>query len=404
MTADRRDGAPSWTASTPDLRIADLRVIPTDGAWRNWVFVRVETAGGLVGWGEATLEGREGAVEGAIDDFRRILVGHDAGRIRELVHLMTRHGYWESGPVISSAVGGVEIALWDVLGKALQQPVHALLGGAMRERMPVYSNAWYFGSDSPEDFAACARETTAAGYTALKFDPFGTAEFTMSAAELDDAIARVTAVREAVGPRVSLLIEGHGRFGVETAIRAGHALAPLGIAFFEEPVVPGDVAALARVARAVPVPIAAGERSYDLADCRRVIDAGAAVLQPDVIHVGGILRTLEVAAIANAASVAVAPHNASGPIATAATLQVSALVPNLLIQEMFAPTDAVWKDDICPPPVTIADGHVRVPQGPGLGVELDESVAAAHPFVTRDLGMFGGGSILSHPVPTEVTP
>jgi galactonate dehydratase len=384
-----------------NLPIVDVRAVPTDGAWRNWVFVRVETESGLVGWGEATLEGREQAVEGAISDFRRLLVGEDASQIRRLVHLMTRHGYWESGPVISSAAGGIEIALWDLLGKALGQPVHALLGGRMRDRARVYSNAWYFGSDSPSEFAECARATVAAGYTALKFDPFGTAEFTMSAAALQDAVARVSAVREAAGPRVDLLIEGHGRFGVETAIRVGRALAPHNVGFFEEPVVPGDVDALARVARAVPVPIAAGERAYEPSDCRRLIEAGVAVLQPDVIHVGGILRTLAVAALADAASVAVAPHNASGPIATAATLHVSAAIPNLLIQEMFAPIDAAWKDDIAVPPAAIAGGYVEVPRGAGLGVEVDEETAAAHPFVSRDLSMFLDSSILARPVPRE---
>lgn len=400
MATGRRDVDGAALRSRPELPIADVRVVPVDGAWRNWLFVRIETEDGLVGWGEATLEGREEAVGGAIDDFRRLLVGRDAGHVRRLVHAMTRHGYWESGPVISSAVGGVEIALWDLLGRALGQPVHALLGGAMRDRARVYSNAWYFGSEDPADFAARARETVAAGYTALKFDPFGSAELVMPRAELRDAVARVAAVREAVGPGVDLLVEGHGRFGVETAIRAGRALAALDVGFFEEPVVPGDVEALGRVAAAVPVPVAAGERCYDLQDCARVIRAGATVLQPDVIHVGGILRTVAAAALAEAASVVVAPHNASGPIATAATLQVAAAIPNLLIQEMFAPVDAAWKDAIARPPAAIHAGFVAIPDGPGLGVDVDEEVARAHPLVTRDLDMFvEETSILARPVP-----
>lgn len=399
MATSLRDANGSRSDALPPLPIADVRVVPTDGAWRNWVFVRVETADGLLGWGEATLEGREQAVAGAIDDFRRLLVGNDAARIRSLLHAMTRHGYWESGPVVSSAVGGIEMALWDLLGKALGQPVHALLGGRMRDRIRAYSNAWYFGSDRPEEFAACARETVASGYSALKFDPFGTSELRLPATELRDAMARVAAVREAVGASVDLFIEGHGRFGVEAAIRAGQALAAYDVGFLEEPVVPGDVDALAHVARVVPVPVAAGERAYEPSDCRRLIDAGASVLQPDVIHIGGILRTLAVAGLADAASVVVAPHNASGPVATAATLHVSAVIPNVLIQEMFAPVDAAWKDVVAVPPASIADGAVAVPLGPGLGIEVDEAHAAAHPLVPRDLDMFASTSILSRPVP-----
>jgi len=380
------------------LPIADVRVVRTDGAFRGWLFVRVETENGLVGWGEATLEGREHAVAGAIEDFGRVLIGSDARRIRQLIHLLTRHGYWESGPVISSAVGGVEMALWDMLGKALGQPVHALLGGRVRDSARVYSNAWYFGSEEPHDFATHAQETVAMGYTALKFDPFGEAELTLSASELRDVLARVGAVRDAVGPGVDLFIEGHGRFSVEAAIRAGNALAPFDIGFFEEPIAPGHAEALGSVVRAVPVPIAVGERSYELAEARRLIDIGAAVLQPDVIHIGGIIRTLAVAALGEAASVVVAPHNASGPIATAATLQVSAVVPNLLIQEMFAPVDAAWKDSVAYPGAVIQDGHVAIPDGPGLGIQVDEAVAQAHPWIVRDLAMFTSSSILGRPI------
>lgn len=393
-TAQRTGAVPNL----PSLPIADVRLVWTDGAFRGWLFVRVETESGLIGWGEATLEGREHAVAGAIEDFRRVLIGSDARRIRELIHLLTRHGYWESGPVISSALGGVEMALWDLLGKGLGQPVHVLLGGRVRERARVYSNAWYFGSEQPRDFAEHARETVGIGYTALKLDPFGEAELTLSAVELRDAMARVAAVRDAVGPGVDLFIEGHGRFSVETAIRAGNALAPFAIGFFEEPIAPEHAEALASVVQAVPVPIAVGERTYDLAAARRLIEAGAAVLQPDVIHIGGLIRTLAVAAFGEAASIVVAPHNASGPIATTATLHVSAVVPNLLIQEMFAPVDAAWKDAVAPPGVVIEDGHVAIPDGPGLGIEVDESAAEAHPWIVRDLAMFTSSSILGRPI------
>jgi galactonate dehydratase len=280
--------------------------------------------------------------------------------------------------------------------------VHALLGGRVRDSALVYSYAWYFGAQTAEDFAERAVENVALGYRALKFDPFGSAGLTISDEELRDALARIAAVREAVGPTVGLLIEGHGRFGIHSAVRIGRLLEPYGILFFEEPLPPGDFAALRRVADAVPVPIATGERCYSARECRVAIESGAiAVLQPDVIHVGGILATLAAAAAAESAFVSVAPHNASGPIATAATLQVAAVAPNLLIQEMFAPLDAPWKELVAQPAVTVADGRVAIPDGPGLGIELDESEVLRHPFIERDLNLLESESILERSVLSE---
>jgi galactonate dehydratase len=299
--------------------------------------------------------------------------------------------------VVSSAVGGVEMSLWDLLGKSLGQPVAGLLGGAVRDEIEVYSNAWYFGASSADEFAQCARRTVALGYRGLKFDPFATAEFHIGPEQLGRAVERVAAVRDAVGPAVALMIEAHGRFGVESALRVARRLEPFEVAFLEEPTPPGDYAALAQVARSCPVPIAAGERAYDLRDCQALIAAGVSVLQPDVIHLGGIARTLAAAELCDAASVAFAPHNASGPVATAATLQLSAVAPTLLVQEMFAPLDCEWKGRVVTPPVEVHDGHVRPPSGPGLGVSLDGEEIARHPYAVRDLDLFGAASILSRP-------
>jgi galactonate dehydratase len=379
------------------VRITDVRTVVVDGGFRNWVFVIVETDEGLSGYGECTLEGREQAVTGAVADFRRHLVGEPAAHIRRLAGLLSRHGYWESGPVVSSAVGGVEMALWDLLGKSLGLPVAGLLGGAVRDGIEVYSNAWYFGADSAEEFAACARRTVALGYRGLKFDPFETAEFHIAPDQLARAIERVAAVRDAAGTAIALMIEGHGRFGVESALRVAQRLVPFEVAFFEEPTPPGDFAALAQVVRSCPIPIAAGERAYDLRDCQQLIAAGVAVLQPDVIHLGGIARTLAAAELCQAASVAFAPHNASGPVATAATLQLSAVAPTLLVQEMFAPIDCEWKDRVATPATVVLDGRVRPPDGPGLGTSLVEEQMALHPYAVRDLDLFGSASILSRP-------
>ena len=215
---------------------------------------------------------------------------------------------------------------------------------------------------------------------------------------LSRSIERVEAVREAVGDDVSLMVEGHGRFGVESALRVATRLVPLGVRFFEEPTPPGDDAAIAQVARASSIPIAAGERAYDLRGCERLIEAGVSVLQPDVIHLGGISRMLAAAELCEAASVSFAPHNASGPVATAATLQLASVAPTLLMQEMFAPLDTEWKDRVALPTVEIRDGYVIPPNGPGLGISLDVDEIARHPYVVRDLDLFGSASILSRPV------
>ena len=380
------------------MKIVDVRPVVVDGGWRNWVFVQIDTDEGLTGYGECTLEGREHAVVGLIEDFRRHLVGEPADEIRRLFRRLTRHGYWEAGPVVSSGAGGVEIALWDLLGKELGCSVASLLGGAVRDEIEVYSNAWYFGASSNDEFAERARRMVTLGYRGLKFDPFGTAEFRISDRDLGRSIERIEAVRDAVGPVVSLLIEGHGRFGVGAALRVAKRLEPLGVRFFEEPTPPGDEQAIAHVASRAAIPIAAGERAYDLRDCQRLIAAGISVLQPDVIHLGGFARTMAAAEICEAASVAFAPHNASGPIATAATLQIAAVAPTLMMQEMFAPIDTEWKDRIAPPGVEVRDGCVQAPSGPGIGCWLVPDEMAKHPYVVRDLDLFGKDSILDRSV------
>ena len=381
------------------MRIVDVNVFKVDASWRNWVFLRVDTDSELVGYGECTVEGREHAVEGAVKDMARRLIGRDPRRIRETADVLTRRGYWDSGPIVSSAAGGIEMALWDILGKSLDVPVHALLGGRVRDSARVYSNAWYFGAQTADDFGERAAQTVAIGYEALKFDPFGSAGLTIGGEELAEALARIAAVRDAVGPQVGLLIEGHGRFGLHSAARVGRALEPFDPLFFEEPVPAGDFGALRALADALRVPIAAGERCYSARECAHLIESGGvAVIQPDVIHVGGIGPLAAVSSAAEAAFVSFAPHNASGPLATAATLQVTALAPTLFLQEMFAPLDAPWRDLVAGPSMEVEDGRVAIPLGPGLGIELDVTECERHPFVPRDLNLLEDESILDRSV------
>ena len=382
------------------MQITEIRTHAVDGAFRNWVFVEVVTDGELRGYGECSLESREAAVIGAVADMAWQLRGADALNLNAAMLRMTRDGYWESGPVVSSAAAGIEMALWDLLGKSLRVPLHVLLGGTVRSDMRAYSNAWYFGAREPREFVERARDVVAQGYDALKFDPFGSANLTIGNAELQHAIECITMVSDAVGPGVSILVEGHGRFSVESALRVGVRLEELdNILFFEEPVPGDDIEALAHLAARIRVPIAAGERVYSLPSVQRLVSTGAvSVLQPDIIHIGGIGRLLAAARIAEASSVMIAPHNASGPVATAATLHLSAVIPNLLVQEMFAPEDASWKWAVATPEVSVRKGRVAPPSGHGLGIELHPDVMAAHPMVPRELNLYRADSILDRPL------
>jgi galactonate dehydratase len=378
-----------------DMRIAAIDTLVVDGYNRNFVFLKMETKGGLVGWGECSLEGKEAAVQGAVQDYARILIGHDARSIEEHVRSMTRDSFWMNGPVLRSAMGGIEMAMWDLLGKSLNVPVHTLLGGKIWREIEAYSNAWYFGAKTPAEFAAATEAALGAGYRALKFDPFGYASFVQSTAELRQAIAKVAAVREAVGLDVQIAIDAHGRFGLASALRLLGALEPFDIFFLEEPLHPDDLDGLAQLTRQSRIPIVLGERLYSRWDYRRVLEMNLVpIVQPDVIHVGGILELKKIGAMAETYSVGVAAHNAAGPISTAATLQAVATMPNVQIQEMFAPHDAPWRDDLARPPIAVIDGRVQIPEGAGLGIELDEAVARAHPGRPRNLAFYSDESML----------
>ena len=378
-----------------DMRIATIDTLVVDGYYRNFVFLKMETKSGLVGWGECSLEGKESAVQGAVQDYAQSLLGRDARTIEEHLRTMTRDSFWMNGPVLRSAMGGLEMAMWDLLGKWLGVPVYTLLGGKIWSEIEAYSNAWYFGAKTPAEFATAAEGPLSAGYRALKFDPFGYASFVQSTAELRQAIDKVAAVRQAVGPDVQIGLDAHGRFGLASALRLLRALEPFDVFFLEEPLHPDDTDGLSQLTRQSRIPIILGERLYSRGEYRRLLEMHLVpIVQPDVIHVGGILELKKIGAVAETYSVGVAAHNAAGPISTAATLQAVATMPNVQIQEMFAPQDAPWRDELALPPIEVIDGKVQIPQGPGLGIELDEAVARAHPGQPRSLAFYSEASIL----------
>ena len=205
------------------MKITDIKIYTLDAFRTNWAFIKVETDEGLYGWGEATLGTQEMSLEGCISDYKRLIVGRDPLEVERMLFEVYRDSYWKGGPVMMSALAGIEIACWDIAGKFHNVPVHALLGGKMRDRVKMYANAWFVGAREPEEFAAAAKKVKALGIQALKWDPFGKAHMTLSRAEMDHAVAVVGAVREAVGPEMEILIECHGRFNHYTAVAASNA-------------------------------------------------------------------------------------------------------------------------------------------------------------------------------------
>ncbi len=311
------------------MKITEIRTHKVFCYRTNWVFVEIETDEGIHGIGECTLEYRENAVLGAIRDFRRAVIGRDPCRIESLFHDLYRDSYWRGGPVLMSALSGIEMALWDISAQALGVPVHRMLGGKVRDRIRIYVNGWFSGAKTPDEFADKARHTVKRGITAMKWDPFGDAYMDISPAQMDNALSCIGAVRDAVGSDIDLLIEAHGRFNTRTAIDISRRISEFRPLFLEEPVPPDNIAALAEVRSKSPVPIAAGERLYSRRDFRELFQLQAVdIVQPDVSHAGGILEVRKIAAAAETDYLFAAPHNPSGPVANAATLQLAAVVPN----------------------------------------------------------------------------
>lgn len=383
------------------MKITAIKTFICHAYRTNWVFVKVLTDEGLHGVGEATLEYREQTVAQAIRELERTLVGLDPHNIEAIWHQIYRDAYWRGGPVLMSALSAVEMALWDIKGKALGVPVWQLLGGKVRDAVPCYANGWFAPAKTPDEFAEKARIAVATGFRGLKWDPFGSAYLDLNKQGLREALRCIEAVVGAVGPEVDILIEGHGRFNVATAVRIAHALEDYDIHWFEEPIPPDNLEALAEVKRRVRVPIAAGERLYSRWDYQRFFALGCAdFAQPDVSHVGGIMEVKKIAAQAEANHIAICPHNPSGPVANAASLQLAACVPNFSVLETMS-ADVPHRSLISTERIEFNDGLMRIPDAPGLGIDLNEDAIAEHPFEPRDLRHYTGN--LTDIRPTDAT-
>jgi len=348
---------------------------------RNYLFVRLSTDTGLTGIGEATLEWQEMAVQTLVHEWaeERIL-GVCPFDIEQVFGDLIRDQY-QGGATVMTVISALEIACWDIIGKACGQPVYRLLGGRARESLPAYANGWYGGARTAQDYAAKAREVVARGYRAMKFDPFEQAWKDMDEAHMRAAQSIVAAVREAVGEDVDLMIEVHGRLSVGCAIEMGRRLAPYRPAWFEEPVTPHSLDLLAEVKHALPFPIAAGERLYMLEDFARLAAMRACdVVQLDLAHSGGLWMGKKIAALCQPQDMRLAPHCSIGPVALCAAIHFGWATPQVMVQENFGDYDAPWRDELVGGWNPMAGAQYKLPDKPGLGIELNDAAFALHPF------------------------
>lgn len=340
-----------------------------------WLFLKIETDAGVTGWGEPVVEGRALTVEAAVKELGDYLIGKDPRLIEDHWTVMHRGGFYRGGPILMSAIAGIDQALWDIKGKALDVPVHELLGGKLRDSIKVYS---WIGGDRPAEVIAGAKEMVARGFLALKMNGTEELQIVDSHDKIDAAVERVAMVREAVGPGIGIAVDFHGRVHRPMARILVKELEPYRLMFIEEPVLSENREALKEIAALGSTPIALGERLYSRWDFKSVFEEGVVdIIQPDLSHAGGITECRKIAAMAEAYDVAVAPHCPLGPIALAACLQLDAVSYNCFIQEQSLGIHYNGANDLLDYAANkdvfrYEDGYVAIPDGPGLGVEIDE--------------------------------
>jgi galactonate dehydratase len=352
------------------------------GGSKSWLFVKLDTDEGLVGWGEAyTQQDRDAAMLAHLVEMGRHLVGRSPFAIKHFSSVM-HLDYALRRPAMDywSALSALEQAMWDIVGRACSQPVYNLLGGPCRSKIRVYANGWSEQAKTPDELAQRARDTISRGFSALKFDPFSNPWRThIGRAEEDLAVERVRAVREAVGPRVEILVEVHRRLAPNEAIRVADRLEEFQPFWYEEPIDAEDMDGLAEVRRRITLPVVTGEALYSKSQFAQVFAQRAAdILNPDVCNCGGILALKEIASAAEPWHVTVAPHNYnSTTLGLASTLQVSACIPNFLITEYFVNFETLGRE-VAVNPFEVKDSYIELPTAPGLGIELDEAALLRH--------------------------
>ena len=396
------------------MKITAIRTVLAALGAKNCIFVLVETDAGITGLGETVLKRRSKMIEQGIQALGRYLIGKDPTCIEDHWEKLYRDSFWVGGPMATTPLSAVEIALWDILGQSLGVPIYKLMGGPTRDRVPVYCHC--AAGATPDEFAANAQACVARGYRALKvtlplfyggqrhvkvagqgerpnFGYSGTwGEIDRSLKEtelLPPSVYRrigefFAAARAAVGPDIHLMVDCHGRLSAANALRLCEAVADYDLLFVEEPVPPENVEALKQVSSRSPVPIATGERWSTIYDARRFLGPQAlAVAQPDVVNCGGLMQAKKIAALAEAEYVSLAPHNPNGPVATCAAVHLAAAIPNFLILETIgSEEDRALQAQVIDPPLQLEDGCFLLPTGPGLGMRLNEEACARYPYQT----------------------
>ncbi len=373
-----------------NLKITAVRTTVVNAQMRNWVFLKLETnQDGLYGWGEASLEWKTRSVVGAIEDFAPMVIGEDPTRIEHIYQKLYRQSFWRLGVIGLTAISAIDHACWDIQGKILNRPVYQLLGGAVRDKVRMYTHlgggdmkAVYETQDAgdPEMFVDRALEVVSKGYNAVKVLITPPTEILNGITAYKMSERYMAALRDAVGDNVDIMIDCHGRHSMANAIEFCRVLAPYRPYFIEEPVPPENVDIMAEVRKASSVPIATGERLVTRHGFREIFEKRAChVIQPDLCHCGGLWEAKKIAAMAEVYQMGVAPHNPLGPIANAAALHFALSTPNFLIQEdMLA--DVPWRWEVVKHSLTTKDGYWLPTDAPGLGIEVDEEAAARHPF------------------------
>lgn len=340
-----------------------------------WLFLKIETDEGVSGWGEPVVEGRSHTVEAAVRELMDYLIGKDPRNIEDHFQVLYRGGFYRGGPILMSAISGIEQALWDIKGKYYNMPVYEMLGGAVRDTIQVYS---WIGGDRPQDVGAAAKEKAEAGFTAIKMNGTEEMNYIDSYTKVDAAVNRVAAIREAVGNDFGIGIDFHGRVHKAMAKILVKELEPYRPMFIEEPVLVENLEAFRDIASHTTTPIATGERNYTRWGFKQMLMDGVVdIVQPDLSHAGGILEVKKIATMAEAFDVAVAPHAPLGPINLAASLQVDACTPNCIIQEQSLGIHYNKGSDLLdylvdPTVFEYQSGSVSMPKGAGLGIEIDE--------------------------------
>jgi len=370
------------------MKITAISTRIVNAEMRNWVFVKVETdEPGLFGWGEATLEWKTRSVVGAVEDLTPLLLGRDPRDIEQAVRVLKKQSFWRLGVIGMSAVSGIEMALWDILGKHLGVPVWRLLGGQVRDKVRVYTHLGLgdmravYETLEAAPLVERAHEVMEKGYRAFKavFIPYS--HYHAPQPEVDKVARMMEALRAAVGPEIEVMVDFHGRpASASAALAYIQALEPGRPMFVEEPLPPGETGALQAIAGRTAVPLATGERLIDRAEFHDLLAVRAvSILQPDICHCGGLSEAKKIAAMAEAVSVGVAPHNPLGPIAGVAALHFAVSTPNHVIQEEMVGA-VPWYFDVVQGPIRMVEGFWQVPTAPGLGIEVDEAECAKHPF------------------------